>query len=337
MTTRLAAFALAVALAYPPANAFAQSSPSRTSESDLSAARALFQDAYRDEQAGRYPDALAKFRRVAVVRESASVRYRIASVLASLGRLRESRDAFRALAASRAQLTGGDLDIADSAAERAQTLDRRIPRVVLKLDAPPPPDARVTIDGAPVPVAVSARRFELDPGEHVVQATAPSAFSSESKVTLAEGGEATVTVVLAPRAGTKRVESSEPFTPTTPHPSPPRGNTMPILALGFGGALVVTGVLLLVARENDVSDIKDACSPTCPTANRQSLESKHDDALLFGPLGFALGGAGLAIAGVGAYFLLRPADGAASTTSASVRVAAQPLAGGALVSAAALF
>jgi len=59
---------------------------------------------YKDEQEKRYAQALDKFQRVAAVKESGSVRYRIGSVLEALGRLREARDAFRAIAGSKASL-----------------------------------------------------------------------------------------------------------------------------------------------------------------------------------------------------------------------------------------
>src|SRR5262245_58006166 len=88
LRTALAAVVALAALAALPASAAAQT------PDELRAARELFQEAFKDEQDKRYDDALEKFRRVARVRESASVRYRIATVLAALGKLRESRDMF---------------------------------------------------------------------------------------------------------------------------------------------------------------------------------------------------------------------------------------------------
>src|SRR4051812_3574132 len=110
------AVVLALALVTLPAPARAQSKA--PSPDDLKAARELFQSAYKDEQDKRFTEALEKFQRVAAVKESASVRYRIGAVLESLGRFREARDAFRALAASKASLPTAEQEIADSAAER---------------------------------------------------------------------------------------------------------------------------------------------------------------------------------------------------------------------------
>ncbi len=317
------------------------------SEQQLKAAREMFQDAYKDEQEKRYADALDKFQRVAAVKESASVRYRIGSVLEQLERLREARDSFRALAASKPSLTQPEKEIADNAAERAHLLDKKIPRVLLRLQPNPPADARVSIDGAPVPVSTTPRSIELDPGEHHILASSPTSQPSETKVTLAEGREVEVTVVLEPSVAAK----SAPPVVAQPPPveGPRRNNTLAYVAIGAGGALVVTGLVLLAIREGDISDINKACGSggSCPSAEMSSLQSSHDQAALFGPLGLGVGLVGLAAVGTGVYLLLRrapaaevPAANGATTTSPSsggIRISTRPVHGGALLGLGASF
>lgn len=316
-------------------------------EQQLKAAREMFQDAYKDEQEKRYAQALDKFQRVAAVKESASVRYRIGSVLEQLGRLREARDAFRALAASKPNLTQPEKEIADNAAERAHLLDKRIPRLLLRLQPDPPADARVSIDGAPVPVSTTPRSIELDPGEHHILASSPTSLPSESKVTLAEGREVEVMVAL------ETTGASKPPPPVVAEPpaveSPRRDHTLAYVALGAGGVLVVTGLVLLGIREGDISDIKKACGSngTCPSAERESLQSSHDQAALFGPLGIGVGLVGLAAAGTGVYLLLRrapaadvaPAKGTTTTSPSSggIHISTRPVYGGALLGLGASF
>src|SRR3954464_3878568 len=103
MTSRGASIALAlfVATCAVSSSAYAQTTPSCD---DLDKLRSLFNDAYKDEQEKHFEPALEKFRAVEKCRASPSVRYRIASVLDSLGRLREARDAFRSLAAEKPSL-----------------------------------------------------------------------------------------------------------------------------------------------------------------------------------------------------------------------------------------
>ena len=71
---RLFGLGLVVALSAGGRGALAQQKD--PSPDELSAAREMFQDAYKDEQEKRYAQALEKFQRVAAVKESASVRYR---------------------------------------------------------------------------------------------------------------------------------------------------------------------------------------------------------------------------------------------------------------------
>jgi hypothetical protein len=326
--------ALAIACAVVAAARPARAQP----EADLKAARDLFQEAYKDEQEKRFKDALEKFLRVARVRESASVRYRIAAVLDSLGRLRESRDAFRVLAASKSSLPPNEQEIATSAAERAHALDKRIPRLVVSLQAGWPEGTRVMLDGGAVPITTTPRAIEVDPGDHVVQASAPQVPTSESRVTIAEGSEATL--AIAPTTAPGGSARGGPETPGSPEQAGPvqerPRKTLAWVAVGAGGVLVLSSIALLAAREGDISELERLCPDgLCPASNRASLESTRDEAELFGPLGVGLGLVGLAALGTGAWLLLRPlpdsAAAGAPASSRAIRVGPRPLRGGGFV------
>lgn len=308
-TTQIrAARALLVAVAATALTVIAPAAADPTAEpstEELKAARELFQEAYKDEQDKRFADALDKFQRVAKVKESASVRYRIATCLAALGRLRESRDMYRALAATKGTLPAADREIADSASERAANLDHKIPHLSIRVQDNPPPDARVSIDGAPVPVSTTPRSIELDPGEHVITSASPSSTPHEQTITLVEGaGEVPHTVTFSE----ERKEDKPPPPPTpAPPPPPPPSHTLAYVLMGAGAALGVGGVAFLFAREGAVDDIKTACpGNVCPTAKRDDVESATSRAELFGPLSVGLSVAGLAAIGVGVYLLVRP-------------------------------
>jgi hypothetical protein len=267
------------------------------SPDELKAARELFQDAFKDEQEKRYPEALEKFQRVAKVKESASVRYRIATVLAEMGRLREARDMYRALAAQKASLPANDQPTADSGAEKAAELDARIPRLAVRVQDPPP-DVRVTVDGAPVPISTTPRSFELDPGEHVVAATAQGVAPSEKTITLADGGGEVQHTVTFARDG------------AGPGASWSKNTTLPWIAIGGGAALTAAGTILLIVREGTIDDIKDACpGNVCPPGRRNEIEDDRDQAKLFGPLGGVLAVVGLVAVGAGVYLLVRSPSG----------------------------
>jgi hypothetical protein len=254
--------------------------------------------------------------------------------------LREARDAFRALVAAKWTLPTNEQEIADSSAERAHALDKKIPRLLIRLQDNPPPDARVTIDGAAVPASTTVRPIELDPGEHLVQASAPTARSSETRITLVDGAEVAVTVVL-PLLAVKPVKGAgaTPLPPPPPDTSPPRNNTLAYVALGAGGVLLVTGAVLLAERASDISELQRACpNGVCPKANQSALQSDHDEAKLFGPLGATCVLLGLAGAGAGAYLLFfaprpaasqAPANGTSAGRLSGVRISPRAIWGGA--------
>ena len=284
------------------------------SEDEKRVARELFQDAYKDEQQKRYTEALEKFQRVARVKETAAVRYRIANVLDALGRLREARDTFRAIAATKASLpTPAEQEIADSAAERAHQLDARIPRLVLRLDPKWPDGTRVAIDGAAVPASAAPRAIELDPGEHVIAATAPARgqpLSFEGRAVLGERGD--VSFVVPPPAGAPSdgVVATVGARPSGERPGdeppPSSKRTLGYVLMGTGGAFALSSIVMLVVRENDIAELSRSCvGNVCPTSRQTELESTHDEAALLGPLAATFGIVGLAAIGVGAYFSFR--------------------------------
>ena len=326
-------------LASTPSVAFAQT------PEELKQARELFQEAYKDEQEKRFEQALEKFRRVAKVRETAPVRYRIASVLESLERLREARDAFRALAASKPTLPAAEHEVADSAAARAVEIDKRIGHVIVKLDSSWPADTRVTVDGGIVPGNPGPRGVEVDPGSHVIGAMSPKTGPAETTVTVASGGEVTVNL-LPPGGGTN---PTPPLGGGTNSAPPPGGDssqpsdsgsttkTAGFVTLAAGGALFATGVVMLAVREGKISDIESACpNDVCPTATRVDVESARDGAETLGPLGVGFMIVGLVAGGVGTYLVLRPSGASSApppspTSALRIRVGSRSVPGGACV------
>jgi hypothetical protein len=300
------------------------------SEPDLQAARELFQEAYKDEQEKRYEVALEKFRRVAQVKESAQVRYRIASVLDAMNRLREARDAYRACAAMKPSLPPKDQAVADACAEKALSVDKRVPKLVVTVSGEnPPADAKVTVDGAPVP---TGRPIEQDPGEHTVQASATGMKPYEQKVTLPDNGSQIPATVMfeadKPTGGGGLGGTGGDHDTETGK----KGNkTIGYVALGAGGVLMVTGIVLLVVREGAIDDIKTACpnQNACDPKNETLVHDKKSTADLLLPLGVGFTVVGAAAAGFGVYTILKKpsADAPASSPqsgSATSRIEVGP-------------
>lgn len=290
------------------------------SSSDLQAARDLFAEAYRDEQEGRFQAAIDKLERVARVKETPAVRFRIAASTEGLGRLREARDLFRAVAAAGAATRGADQAIADEAAHRASALDARIPRLVVTLDPRWPAGTRASLDGNAVVLGPEAKIVEVDPGPHALAARIDDGVHVERSVSVYEGGEVRVTIPYPSSEGAV----TDPPPPAgavavgrAPATSPDR--TWGYIAVVGGGLTLVASAVLLVLRENAAVSLEEDCpGGRCPASRRTELEDRRDAAEVHGPLGIGCGIVGIAAVGVGLYLLFRHADAPAARVQAAL-------------------
>src|SRR4051812_27489711 len=142
---------------------------------DLAAGRQLFAEALSDEEHGRYAEALAKYKRVQLFRDTSNVRFRMGSSLEHLGKLVQAVDAYTAAVRIGSEAgANGDAEVVKAAQARLEVLGPKLAHVSLRLPSPAPADVEVTVDGEPVP-AKSFADLPLDPGSHVVAATAKDA------------------------------------------------------------------------------------------------------------------------------------------------------------------
>lgn len=161
--------------------------------------------------------------------------------------------------------------------------------------------------GAPIPI---------DPGEHVIEASAPGRHPFSQTLTISAAGETrTITVPLLEAAEpppplpppTAAASSSAPPPPPPPPPpvAPPRSNTFAYTLLGVSGAGVMIGSLfgLRAISQKNVSDktwTPTSCDSSCSDASSSAAHAA--DAAT---VAFVIGlGAGVA----GAYLLLSRSD-----------------------------
>ncbi len=167
----------------------APSSPSSPSPSALARARELFKEGLKHFEEGSYALALDKFQEVARIRLTAQVRFNIARCLEKLGRLVEALTEYEA---TEADAKAASMDsVAKTAAESANGLRPRIPRLTVKVD---PSTATVKIDGATVD---ANKEILVDPGAHTVEASAPKRATVTKKITLTEKEVLKLSLVLA--------------------------------------------------------------------------------------------------------------------------------------------
>ncbi|WP_394833687.1 hypothetical protein LVJ94_44990 [Pendulispora rubella] len=304
----------------------------------LASARKLFAEGLKDEEKGNFAEALEKFRRVAKVRDTVPVRYRIASCLEGLGKLKEAMVAYQAAIDLGAD--GKDRDVVRAAKEHTGSLNERIPQVTLVLAPEARPKSQVAIDGQPVQPSELDKPIALDPGTHAITASSQGKMAFETRVTLPERARTTVVVpYVEPRdtsngkvgSDTKDVKAEPQNAPAdgAPHPIPtpaPESESNPgsgrrtagWITAGAGAAFLVGAAVTLVMRQSDISSLEDACPDgRCPIARRSELESLHDGAQTKGTVAAVLAGVGVIGVGVGTYLLLSaPSSSRASQASA---------------------
>jgi hypothetical protein len=309
---RAASFAVAAcaALALSPPAAIAQSNasaaaPASPSAADLEAARALFSEAFRDERAGRFRDALLKFEEVRKVRDTPAIEYRIGSCEEGLRELARAVLAYR-----RATRIGAEdasvAEVVDAARARVAALSASVAELELRFPVPPPADLEVRIDGEVVPVASLVEPLVLEPGRHDVTARFGTGSTVRDDVVLFEGGHVVLTVAEKPAPAPEPVAS-------------PRRSAA-IGALVGAGVLELAAVVLAVVRQAEIAKLTHDCpGGRCPAgSDRGDLEATRSRALVEGPVAIALGAAGLAAGGVGIYLAVAPSAGARTALVAGV-------------------
>jgi hypothetical protein len=294
---------------------------------ELAIARKTFAQGVADQEAKRFEAALEEFRRVAAVRDTANVRFRIASCLEALGRMAEALANYDA-----AVFIGeGDQAAADAvraSRERAAQLDHVVARLTLAFATPPPATIEVRVDDARIDPARLREPIALDSGHHSVTATAPGMEPFRTGVTLPEGGQVSITVELRPLTTGELREVPAP-TPVESHeapapakPSQPRSTpTAAYVAFGIGGALAVGSVVSLVLRAVNIGTLSECTKPSssggplrCPSTHYDNDKAAHDAALVQGPLGIGLAVGAAVAAGVGVWLVVSAPSGTREST-----------------------
>jgi len=186
---------LAILLAAPVARG--QDVPPPTDATAALEARTLFEDGVRMSRDERWAEALDRFRRSRALVPRPSTLFNIAIALDRLGRARES------IAAIDEYLTVSD-PVRDET-DRAEAMRLRVEaeaRLVHLTVAVTAADATVELDGAPLDPGIEQL---VDPGDHVLVATAPGHRATRVSLTLAPGAHVERVLELAPVAATTTV------------------------------------------------------------------------------------------------------------------------------------
>ena len=202
-----AALVLVIVLAIPlgaldPSRACAQREPSEQ-------ARALFDDAREALATGRFATARDLLVRSLAIVSNVGSAFNLAIALRGTGEVRSAIQTFEALlAGEHGELSGDQRREIESLLAGARRDLGRLTVEVHGADA-----IELRIDGALIATAADGEtvRTDVDPGEHVVTASAPRRTSYEERVVIERGGEGAIRAELGSTLpGTLVVESPTP-------------------------------------------------------------------------------------------------------------------------------
>ena len=158
----------------------------------------------------------------------------------------------------------------------------KLARAKISVKAPPEANVSVTVDGVVVPPANLGEDRALDPGAHLVKASAHGFLEASTTLHLREGGSEEVVLTLAvdpaaPVIAAHTVTATRPPGPTEYSASPSGGSpnrTAAFLMLGVGIASVGAGAafgLSALTQRNSLS--KECPNNACAASRRSDLDA----------------------------------------------------------------
>jgi hypothetical protein len=272
---------------------------------EVQAARALFDDARRDEQAGRFGEALGKFERVLKTKETASVHFHVAYCQEKIGQIASAYAHYKQALELARSTQGPDRKlIVEQSAESLKDLEPRVPELTLQLPRGVE-GVRVRFDNTVVPLERAEGALRVDPGLHTLEVSAPDKKPFVREFSLKERERHTVVVFFEPSAPAPAAPPppAAPPAPAAPAAAPPPageggggGSIAPWIIGGASLALAGVGVGFFLAGQSQADDL-DECREKRLVCDRDEIDkSRTRNYAIAGSAGvLSLVGAGVAI------------------------------------------
>jgi hypothetical protein len=230
------------------------------SASDKATARQVATEGISLYRAGKYADALDRFKRAQALYDAPVHLLYIARSEAKLGHLVEASETYRSLD----HVTLPDsapaawVQAVDDGRKELATLEPRVPKLRIIVHPAAPSDATLKIDGAPESAAVLGIARPTDPGSHHVELDANGFLPAEADATIGEGQQKDVRLELtAAPAGFAATTTGTTSGATTTTAAPVATGTATVTTSSEGtpvgfmvglriGAAIPTGTLLHV-------------------------------------------------------------------------------------------
>jgi hypothetical protein len=285
---------------------YAGSALADPSAADRATARSLAGEGYQALQAKDYAAAVDRFSRADALVHAPTLMIDWARSLVGLGKFVEAQERYE-------QIVREGVDAKSPKSWQKALNDAGVELVALKprlawvtITVTGSNEARVTVDGAPVPPAAIGVRRAINPGERALRVTAQGYLAQKKTLELAEGADSQADFTLEPDPDQQAASSSPLDAAPATAPTAQRRSPIPMyVAFGVGGAGLVLGGVTGALALGKHSSLSKACNSAgqCPSTESSTLSSYHTLGTVSG-VGFALGIAG-AGAGLALWFLNR--------------------------------
>lgn len=283
-----------------------ESGTARAQDSDA-LAEALYRSALELMEQGKEAEACPKLKQSQEIDPAVGTLLYLGLCYERLGKTASAWAAYRA--ASEASRKANQPERQKIALERAEKLEPVLSSLTIHLpEAASLPNVEVVLDGVPVGTAAVGQPMPVDPGEHVVEVTAPGYLPLSERVNVAEQG-ASSTVTLGPLQRLPG-SSSGPQPPPAADPGVSADTGMPADVTTSGGGaqrtwgLVVGGVGLVglgvgtyfgVRTQNKEDEARSNCTNYPTGCNATGLEANDaaSSAANYATGAFIVGGVGL--------------------------------------------
>lgn len=304
---------VALSLAAP---AYAQNEEERANARAAAGAGA---DAF---DAGNYQKAADYFERAETLVHSPVHLWYIARSVKELGQLVKARElCMRVVREGTTGASSGVLAANDGCRDILKELEGRVPTLTIEVEGlEKGVKYSVERNGAAVALAVIGIPAPVDPGEYTVSGRADGFFAPEQKVTLAEGGTASITLTFQPGSPAVVDAPTEPAPaePTDAPPTTPAADQPPQADGGtksgppvasyilWGGGLgaVAFGVVMGIDSKNKADEVSERCGgdpATCrvdagsrAAGDISSLNDQAGTSQILSIVGYGVGGAAIA-------------------------------------------
>lgn len=331
--------------------------PASAQDSDIERARTLFDEAGELERLGQWSAAQDKLRAALKIRETPHLRYALGWALENDDKLLEAKVEYESAVRLAAQKAGAE-EVSRLATTRIQEVEKKTPAVQIRVPGGSAAGARVTVDGHTTTLKDDSVSIPVNPGSRVIRVERGKAPPIEQLVYVPRGMLRVVDIAkeesVASRTGPQdRHDAAPKEQPVSTRllVKEEHSNTLPIVLVASGAAMVLGGGLLFAASTND-ADERDtrmaqwctatACTngttATLPetadaTANRQAADDAAERGNVKQVLGALVGGVGLVGVGIGTYLLIRGDERSVAPTARRVTPIAGALPGGAMAGA----